>query len=162
MLKAIEDGMYHPSMKERMLELEGERAALMAEMEPSEAANVDVLMHPNLPELYRRKVRELERLLEEGTERDESREVIRSMIDRVVLTPGNAGLEATLYGEMAAILAVCERASGKMAPVSATPSQLSGVAGACNQSRFFKSARRRPVYRNSIPSKVPAVRHFSI
>ena len=131
MLKAIEDGMYHPSMKERMLELEGERAALMAEMEPSEAANVDVLMHPNLPELYRRKVSELERLLEDGAERDDARGVIRSMIDRVVLTPRKAatGLEATLYGEIAAILAVCERASSNTAPVTETSSQLSVVAG---------------------------------
>jgi DNA invertase Pin-like site-specific DNA recombinase len=135
MLKAIEDGMYHPSMKERMLELEGERAALMAEMEPSEAVNIDVLMHPNLPELYRRKVSELERLLDDGAERDEAREVIRSMIDRVVLTPRNgaAGLEAALYGEIAAILTVCERASGNAAPASETSSQLSVVAGAHNQ-----------------------------
>ena len=113
MLKAIEDGMYHPTMKERMAQLETERAALAAEAAHNQAANVEVLVHPNLPELYRRKVRELEQLLETDAARDEARELIRSMIDRVVLTPreGADGLDAALHGELAAIVAVCAAAT---------------------------------------------------
>ena len=106
MIKAIEDGMYHPAMKERMAQLETDRAALIAEAAPIEAPKVDVLVHPNLPELYRRKVSELEQLLEAGAERDEAKDLIRSMIDRVVLRPRKTadGLDATLYGELGAIL----------------------------------------------------------
>jgi hypothetical protein len=91
-------------------------------------------VHPNLPELYRRKVSELEQLLEAGTERDEARDLIRSMIDRVVLTPRKtaSGLDATLYGELGAILAICAVATtGTTAPTT-RGSQLSVVAGARN------------------------------
>jgi site-specific DNA recombinase len=55
MIKAIEDGMYHASMKERMAQLEADRAALISEAAATEVSKVDVLVHPNLPELYRRK-----------------------------------------------------------------------------------------------------------
>ena len=100
-LKAIEDGMYHPTLKEKMAQLEAERAALVTDTSPGPAA-VDVLIDPNLPELYRRKVSELERLLDTGEERAEAMKLIRSMIERVVLTPlvQEHGLDATLYGEL--------------------------------------------------------------
>jgi len=45
------------------------------------------LMHPNLPDLYRRKVSELERPLDDGADPEEARKLICSMIDRVVLKP---------------------------------------------------------------------------
>jgi hypothetical protein len=43
-------------------------------------------MHPQLAEGYRRRIERLERLLE-GSEQDEAREIVRSMIERVELTP---------------------------------------------------------------------------
>jgi site-specific DNA recombinase len=58
MIKAIEDGMYHPTMKDRMAQLEADRATIIAGAASIEAPKVDVLVHPNLPELYRRKVTE--------------------------------------------------------------------------------------------------------
>ena len=50
-------------------------------------ADVNLLVHPHVPELYRRRVAELEQLLDFGEERDEARELIRSMIERVASTP---------------------------------------------------------------------------
>jgi site-specific DNA recombinase len=133
MLKAIEDGMYHPTMKERMIVLEAERAVLLAETEPSEPTRVEILMHPNLPDLYRRKVSELERLLEDGAERHEAQALVRSMIDKVVLKPRQTagGLDAVLHGELAAVLAVCSVATGATTRAPGATSQLSVVAGAC-------------------------------
>jgi hypothetical protein len=59
MIRAIEDGLYQPSMKARMVELEAEKAVLeerlAAAPEPSK-----VRLHPNLPGLYREKVAALE------------------------------------------------------------------------------------------------------
>ena len=111
MMRAIEDGLYEPQMKGRLAELKVEKAALAAE--PAEAANaaLDVLLHPSLPALYRRKVEELERVLE-GADRAEAMELIRSMIDRVELRPrtNGKGLDAMLHGELAAILAACAEA----------------------------------------------------
>ena len=56
-LKAIEDGMYSAALKERMQGLEARRAELAAA--PSERPASTVALHPNLSELYRRKVAEL-------------------------------------------------------------------------------------------------------
>ncbi|CAO3408675.1 hypothetical protein [Azospirillum largimobile] len=45
--------------------------------------------------------------------RAEAMEMVRIMIDRVVLTPSpaGAGLDADLHGELAGVLAVCEGAA---------------------------------------------------
>jgi len=69
-------------------------------------------MHPNLPDLCRRKVRELERLLDEDSDREVGRELVRPMIDRVVLKPGPDALAALLHRQLAAIVAVCATVSG--------------------------------------------------
>ena len=133
LMKAIEDGLYEPSMKQRMKSLQAERDALAAEPEASSTPDFDVLLHPRLPELYRRKVAELERVLE-GPDRAEAMDLIRSMIDRVDITPradGN-GVDAVLHGDLAAILAACGGASDKQklpGPFQEPGSQLSVVAG---------------------------------
>ena len=62
MLRAIEDGLYQPSMKQRMAALEADKAALLAEIDTT-AATPPVALHPSLPQLYRRKVEQLESLL---------------------------------------------------------------------------------------------------
>ena len=132
-LKAVEDGMYHTGLKERLAQLESERAVLVAGQATDPAADVTVLVHPNVPELYRRKVTELEQLLEHWQERDEARALIRSMIDRVVLAPrASGGLGATLFGELGAILAICAAAAGRPGIAADAASQLSVVAGTRN------------------------------
>ena len=62
-------------------------------------------------------------------------ELIRSMIERVVLTPGaqGHGLDATLYGELGAILAMCAAATHNTPPAAEEASQLSVVAGTRNR-----------------------------
>jgi site-specific DNA recombinase len=55
-IRAIEDGMYQPSMKQRMAELETEKAVLQERLaaapEPPK-----IRLHPNLPGLYRERWR---------------------------------------------------------------------------------------------------------
>ena len=107
MIRAIEDGLYQPSMKDRMAALEAEKAQLVAEL----AARPDttpVALHPNLPVMYRRKVEELERLLADAELGVEAMEAIRSTITRIVLTPrAEGGMDALLEGDLARILAIC-------------------------------------------------------
>jgi hypothetical protein len=92
-------------------------------------------MHPQLAEWYRRRIDRLERLLE-GSEQEEARGVVRSMIDRVVLTPRPDGraFEVILFGALATLLSVSADVSGNKKPSAAGPSegQLSVVAGARN------------------------------
>ena len=61
----------------------------------------------------RRKVEALEAALAGGEDSAEAMEMVRIMIDRVVLTPSPAGtgLDADLHGELAGVLAVCEGAA---------------------------------------------------
>jgi DNA invertase Pin-like site-specific DNA recombinase len=133
--RAIEDGLYEPAMKARLAELKDEREKLRANVRTVEGPDLNVLLHPQLAEGYRDRIERLERVLE-GPAQEEAREIVRSMIDAVILTPraDGSGLDATLVGALAAVLAVCAEISGKKRPSAARPSegQLSVVAGARN------------------------------
>ncbi|MEH3117152.1 MAG: DNA resolvase [Methylorubrum populi] len=104
-MTAIEDGLYQPSMKARMAELERDQAEIVARMAKAPAAIPDV--HPNIADLYRRNV---ERFTEALTDLDGGRqaaEALRSLIGEIVLTPGSKRGEviAELRGELMGILA---------------------------------------------------------
>ena len=121
-----------------MAELEGERARLAAQLEGATPAP-PVALHPNLPELYRRQVERLEAALYDPLVRDEAAEVLRELIEKVVLLPRaeGKGLDAVLHGDLARILQLCEGADEKSGsrkrklPGQGGPgSQVSVVAGA--------------------------------
>jgi site-specific DNA recombinase len=132
-LKAIEDGMYSPLLKERMKGLEARKAELSAVLATApEVAPVE--LHPNLAELYRRKVSELELALNDDSIKAEASDILRSLIDKVVLSPAADapnGLRAELHGDLASILSMCESGARKqkLSGVGAPESQLSVVAG---------------------------------
>jgi DNA invertase Pin-like site-specific DNA recombinase len=62
--RAIEDGLYEPAMKTRLAELKEQRDKLSTESRTLDPTALDVLMHPQLAEGYRRRIDRLERLLE--------------------------------------------------------------------------------------------------
>ena len=131
--KAIEDGLYESSMKDRLAGLKEQRDAIGREFATPSPANVDILLHPRAADTYRRWVERLEQALE-GEEQIEAREIVRSLIERIDLNPSgnNQGLDAMLYGALAQILAICNEISGnKKRPEDETPGRLlSVVAGA--------------------------------
>jgi site-specific DNA recombinase len=141
MMRAIEDGLYEPSMKERLKALQNERLALQVDVGETAEAEIAILSHPNLPELCRRKVEQLEAILE-GPDRAEAMDLIRSMIDRIELCPRTEakGLGAVLHGDLAAILAACAGAAEKEnAPdLSISGRRLSVVAGAGFEPATFR------------------------
>ncbi len=112
-MRAIEDGLYQSSMKARLTELKAEKASLAAQQTSgSTAPNVSV--HPNLAAVYRRKVEELEILLEDTEHRDEAMELIRSLIEKIVVTPKkDEGVDALLHGDLARILSLCSSSQQK-------------------------------------------------
>jgi DNA invertase Pin-like site-specific DNA recombinase len=112
-MQAIEDGMYQPSMKARMDELERQKAEIEAQLSETPADIPDV--HPNVAEIYRRKVQRLTETLENPETRDEAAEAIRSLVGQVVLTPGEGRgeVKARLSGELMAIL---DFAAGRRPP----------------------------------------------
>ena len=68
-----------------------------------------IRIHPNMAEVYRLKVAELEIALNDDSIKAEAGDVLRTLIDRVVLTPAADapdGIEAQLHGDLVAILAL--------------------------------------------------------
>ena len=133
-LKAVEDGMNTPSMKDRLLAHEECKSELQAALE---TPLPPLRIHPNIHKIYERKVADLVNVLNDDSIKAEANEVIRGLVDKVVLTPApdGSGLDAQLHGDLAEILAFCDTDSLKeKRPGSKEPgSQLSVVAGAGNQ-----------------------------
>lgn len=120
-----------PSMKEAMHALEAREAGFKAL--PADISEMRALqLHPRLAGLCAGKVARLEAAPDDPADGPQAAEIIRSMIDRITLTPAEDGLAAELHGDIAMILTLCEEAgSNKKLSGTAIPgSQLSVAAGA--------------------------------
>ena len=80
-IDAITEGMFPPSMKNRMTALENRKAALKTEIESADAEN-PVLLHPGLADMYRKKVAGLAEALNDPGTSARAAEVIRSLLPR--------------------------------------------------------------------------------
>ncbi|MFC5422179.1 recombinase family protein [Bosea eneae] len=126
-VEAIADGMYHPSMKQKMTGLEARKAELSALLADAPVDTPDLL--PSAASIYANKVAALAEALNHPDERPEAAEALRMLIEKIVLTPGPARGEmfATLHGELATILDWTERqALGK---TSKTTKPAAGATG---------------------------------
>ncbi len=88
-------------------------------------------MHPNLAELYRRKVERLHEAIADPATRTEALEILRGLVDSVTLTPIDGGFEIELLGEIAKMITLPE-GSGSI-QVGDVASSVKVVAGARNQ-----------------------------
>ena len=118
-LRAIEDGTWNDTLRQRLNELEARKADLTARLAQAATPAPRVRLHPNAAEIYRAKVADLEASLNAPEIRLEAAEALRSLISRIVLTPDAAapdGLAAELHGDLATILRLAaERQGGKAA-----------------------------------------------
>jgi site-specific DNA recombinase len=77
-----------------------------------------VRIHPNLADLYRRKVEALQGLLESDATRTEAVEIIRSLVEQVIFRPTpEAGLEVELVGDIAGMVHLAQN-SNENSPMS--------------------------------------------
>jgi site-specific DNA recombinase len=92
------------ALTDKLLALEARKDAIRARIAEVPIDVPDI--HPNIAEIYRRKVERLSEALNQPAERDEAADAIRGLIERVTLTPGpkRGALDATLHGEFGAIL----------------------------------------------------------
>jgi len=91
-----------------------------------------VRVHPSMTDLYRSKVEELAAALRREDTRSEASEMLRGLIDSIVLTPEKGQLRIELRGNLAAMPAAAQQT--KRSPTTGdllVPVQL--VAGARNQ-----------------------------
>jgi len=90
-----------------------------------------VLLHPNMAAHYRAKVANLAQLLNCDQNRGEAAEIMRSLVDRIELTPNDQGkLEINLYGDLAGILAVAAKQNRPLDESDRIVQQVKVVAGA--------------------------------
>lgn len=110
MVTAIAEGMFHPSMKTKMDALEAERADLEAKLAASPSP-APVTLHPGLSGIYASKVADLAAALNAPDTRPEAADLLRGLIDRIILTPdpdAPNGHTIALHGELGAILSLCD------------------------------------------------------
>lgn len=103
-MAAIEDGLYQPSMKARMAELERERVEISARLAEAPQDVPDV--HPGIAAIYKRKVARLTETLGDPDTRLDASSDIRSLVGKIVLHPGEkrGEVHATLHGSLMGIL----------------------------------------------------------
>jgi DNA invertase Pin-like site-specific DNA recombinase len=140
LIKAIEDGLYSPSLKERLLALEAERDTLAKQAADDEPPVVSI--HPNLGQIYQRKVRDLVEALNDRSVRAQAAEQLRGLIERLVLIPraDEDGLAIEIHGDLVTLLdfaAGSEVGNDERPGAFASGRRMSVVAGARN-SRFLR------------------------
>ncbi|MBB6425114.1 recombinase family protein [Sphingopyxis sp. JAI128] len=103
-MAAIEDGLYQPTMKARMAELEREREEITVRL--TEAPPVIPDVHPGIAEIYKRKVAALTETLGDSDTRLDASSDIRSLVGKIILHPGEkrGEVRATLHGSLMGIL----------------------------------------------------------
>ncbi len=99
LINAIADGLRTPGLLARLGEMEQRKADL--ERDISTAAPPAPRLHPNLAELYRRKVENLHEALSDPATHTEAIEILRGLVERVVMHPIDKGFEVELVGEIA-------------------------------------------------------------
>lgn len=125
-LRAIENGAWNDALKQRLDDLEAQKKQLQAELAAAEAPAPAVKLHPNAAAIYRAKVAELEAALNASEVKAEAADILRSLIERIVLTPDDAspdGLAAELHGDLAMILALSAEAKALPAKRAVNGSQ---------------------------------------
>ncbi|WP_093038009.1 recombinase family protein [Ruegeria marina] len=104
--EAIAEGLRTPGLKAKLEELEARISDLDATLR--EPAPVPVRLHPNLSELYRNKVAELAQTLSDPEIRTESLEIIRGLIERVIVLHEGECIVLELEGALTAMISLAQ------------------------------------------------------
>ena len=107
--------------------LDARRKALQAKLETADEP--PPLLHPEMADLYRKKVTTLAEALERPETRTEATEALRGLIDAIVMTPDQGELTIELKGNLAAMLGATVQ-SKRATETEALSLQVSMVAGA--------------------------------
>jgi site-specific DNA recombinase len=98
------------SVRDKLRKLEDRKGELASALAASKHAD-PVELHPNLPDLYRRKVTVLRRILDVENTRAQAIDIIRSLIDHIEINPGKepGQCEVVVVGGLAQILAFAQQ-----------------------------------------------------
>jgi site-specific DNA recombinase len=106
-IEAIVDGAKGSELKDRMADLQNRKDALLKQLEVADEP--PPLLHPSMADLYRSKVEELAAALQREDTRLEASEMLRGLIEAIVLTSQDGQLRIELRGNLAAMLAAAQQ-----------------------------------------------------
>lgn len=125
-IQAIKDGVPASEVKDDLARITARREELESVLAGTKEE--PVLLHPGMAAHYRAQVARLAAVLTAEENRGEAADILRSLIDRITLTPNAEGkLEIDLYGDLAGILSLAANAKGP--PDEGGPLQDKLVAG---------------------------------
>jgi hypothetical protein len=98
------------SVRDQLGRLEARKREIAADLK-AQQGDMEIAIHPNLAELYRRNVIKLQRVLDDEATRPQAVEVIRSLIERIEVHPGKerGHCEVIIVGALAQILAFAQQ-----------------------------------------------------
>jgi DNA invertase Pin-like site-specific DNA recombinase len=115
LLELIKEGHGSSAMVQELRALEERQAALTADLAVAGTAEPVPVLHPNLPDLYRRKVEALEVALQDPSTAAAAATALRGLIEAILIFPGAKRGELTveLRGDLAAFLHLGTAASAQ-------------------------------------------------
>ncbi len=116
LLEALLDDGDSKTIVKNMQALEARPEALEAEL--SQADSPPPLLHPNMSEVYHRKINELHQALTSDDTKTEAAEILRTLIDAITLTPEDSELSLYLKGDLAGILTLAQNKTKALANVA--------------------------------------------
>lgn len=126
-IHVIEQGGFHRALQDRLTELEARQDDLNACLSQVPVDIPDI--HPNIGDIYRRRIERLSDALGHPDDAREAAEALREVIDRIVIRPGEkrGDLNIALHGDLGTILEWIARAgkTGYKAKADASPARLS-------------------------------------
>ena len=78
-------------------------------------------LHPNLAEVYRNQALRLHEALADDRTRTEATELLRGLVERILLHPGEHGTQIELIGDVANMVAIALPEQQNAAPTGAAP-----------------------------------------
>ena len=106
-IEAIKAGYAGPELKAEMDALQVRKEALLAQLAALDEP--PALLHPSMADLYRSKVEQLAQALQREDTRLEASEMLRGLIDSIVLMPEKRQLRIELRGNLAAMLTAAQK-----------------------------------------------------
>ena len=106
-IQAIKDGFGGPDLKAEWNGLQERKAAIQAQLDSADEP--PPLLHPSLADLYQAKVEELAAALQRADTRLEASDMLRGLIESIVLSPEGGQLRIELKGNLAAMLAAAQQ-----------------------------------------------------
>lgn len=131
LIDAICNGVPAARVKDRMWELENRNEELKGLLETT--VEEPVYIHPNMGKRYREQIEKLVAVLNEDDKRAEAAEIIRGLVDKIVLSPDTTakkGLKIDLHGALAGILSLGKACKNSKDISSSELQQVVLVAGA--------------------------------